>query len=211
MKKIDHKKELKYLYRPSLKKIEEVDVPKMNFLMIDGEGDPNSSKAFSDAVEALYPVAYSLKFMAKKGGLEIDYSVMPLEALWWSDDMSDFITGKKDKWKWTLMIMQPDFISDEMVKEAIGQVKSKKDPISLPLTRFASYHEGISVQTLHIGPFSEEGPTIESLHAYIEAAGGRRIKKHHEIYLSDPRRTAPEKWKTVIRQPMELPTHPQTK
>ena len=114
MQKIDFKKELKHLYNPSPKKVEEVNVPAMNFLMIDGDGGP-AAAAFIDAIEALYPVSYTLKFMVKKGDLEIDYGVMPLEGLWWSDDMSSFVTGNKDKWQWTLMIMQPDFITEKMV------------------------------------------------------------------------------------------------
>lgn len=202
MGKIDYKKELKHLYRPSTKKVEIVEVPQMSFLMVDGEGDPNTAQSFSDAIEALYPVSYTLKFMIKKGEIGIDYGVLPLEALWWSDDMSSFITGNKDAWKWTLMIMQPDFITQIMVKEAMEEVKKKKNPASLPLVRFETFKEGKAAQIMHIGPFSEEGPTIEKVHAFIEGNGSRRVGKHHEIYLSDMRRAAPEKWKTIIRQPM---------
>jgi hypothetical protein len=202
MEKIDYKKKLKHLYNPSSKTVEVVNVPEMNFLMIDGDGGPGSS-AFKNAIEALYPAAYSLKFMVKKGDLEIDYGVMPLEGLWWSDDMSSFLSGNKEKWKWTLMIMQPDIISKKMVNEALEEVKRKKDPISLSLIRFEPFNEGKSAQTMHMGPFSEEGPTVERVHSFIETAGSKRVKKHHEIYLSDIRRAAPEKWKTVIRQPMD--------
>jgi hypothetical protein len=202
MEKIDYKKKLKHLYNPSSKTVEVVNVPEMNFLMIDGDGGPGSS-AFKNAIEALYPAAYSLKFMVKKGDLEIDYGVMPLEGLWWSDDMSAFVTGSKEKWKWTLMIMQPDIISKKMVNEALEEVKRKKDPISLSLIRFEPFNEGKSAHTMHLGPFSEEGPTVERVHSFIETAGSKRVKKHHEIYLSDIRRAGPEKWKTVIRQPMD--------
>jgi hypothetical protein len=202
MEKIDFKKQLKHLYQPSASEIVRVEVPEMNFLMVDGEGDPNTSKSFSDAIEALYPVAYTLKFMVKKGPLALDYGVMPLEGLWWSEDMSAFVTGNKDAWKWTVMIMQPEFITREMVKEAIGEVARKKKPVSLPLVRFESFTEGKAAQTLHIGHFSEEGPTIEKVHASIEKNGCCRVGKHHEIYLSDLRRTAPEKWKIIIRQPL---------
>ena len=202
MQKIDFTKKLKHLYQPSAKKIDIVEVPHMNFLMVDGEGDPNTSQTFVDAVEALFPVSYTLKFMVKKGPLAIDYGVMPLEALWWADDMSAFTTGNKDAWKWTLMIMQPEFISKEMVEEAIQEVARKKKPVSLPLVRFESFNEGKAAQTLYIGLFADEGPTIEKVHSFIEENGGRRVGKHHEIYLSDPRRTAPEKLKTIIRQPM---------
>ena len=203
MEKIDFKKELKHLYKPSAKKVEEVDVPEMNFLMINGKGDPNTSQEFADAIEALYPLSYSLKFRVKRGELEIDYGVMPLEGLWWSDDMSSFSSGNKENWKWTLMIMQPEFITQKLVLEEMEEVRKKKNPKSLPLVRFEPYSEGRSAQTMHIGPFTEEGPTIEKVHSFIESIGCERHKKHHEIYLSDIRRAAPEKWKTIIRQPIK--------
>lgn len=202
MKKIDFKKELKHLYGASAKKVEVVEVPEMNFLMIDGEGDPNTAKSYSDAIEALYPLSYALKFSIKKGELGIDYGVMPLEGLWWADDMSAFIVGNKDAWKWTMMIMQPEFITLEMVETQRQEVQRKKNPVSLPLVRLEAYREGKAAQIMHIGPFSEEGPAIEKVHSFIENNGCRRMGKHHEIYLSDIRRAAPEKWKTIIRQPM---------
>jgi len=202
MEKIDFKKELKHLYKPSAKKVEIVDVPEMNFLMIDGEGDPNSAPAYKNAIETLYPVSYTLKFMVKRGELAVDYGVMPLEGLWWADDMSTFSVENKDDWKWTMMIMQPPLITGEMVQTAIDQVKIKKDPPSLDLLRFAPLAEGKSAQIMHIGPFSEEGPTVAKVHDFIAGNGGTLHKKHHEIYLSDIRRAAPEKWKTIIRQPM---------
>lgn len=163
MEKIDFKKEFKHLYSPSAKKVEIVEVPQMDYLMLDGEGDPNTSKSFSDAIEALYPVSYTLKFMVKKGKMGVDYGVLPLEALWWSDDMSAFSTGNKDAWKWTLMIMQPEFITQNMIEEAVEDVKRKKDPASLPLVWFEVFREGKAAQIMHIGPFSEEGPTIEKV------------------------------------------------
>ena len=202
MEKVDFKKKLKHLYKPTTRKVEIVEVPPMNFLMVDGIGDPNTSQSFSDAIEALFPLAYTLKFMIKKGDTGIDYGVLPLEALWWADDMSAFTAGNKDTWKWTLMIMQPELITREMIKEAMTEVERKKNPVSLPLIRFESFEEGKVAQTLHIGPFSEEGPTIERIHLFIEDEGSQRTGKHHEIYLSDIRRAAPEKWKTVVRQPM---------
>ena len=202
MEKIDYKKQLKHLYAPSAKKIEIVDVPQMNFLMVDGEGNPNTSKSFSDAIEALYPLSYTLKFMVKKGKTAVDYGVLPLEALWWADDMSVFIAGNKDAWKWTLMLMQPEFITLKMVEEATEEVQRKKKPVSLPFVRFEAFKEGKAAQIMHIGPFSDEGPTIEKVHSFIENNGSRRIGKHHEIYLSDIRRAAPEKWQTIVRQPM---------
>lgn len=202
MEKIDYKKQLKHLYAPSAKKVELVEVPQMNFLMIDGEGNPNTSKSFSDAIEALYPLSYTLKFMVKRAKRGVDYGVLPLEALWWADDMSAFSTGNKDAWKWTLMIMQPEFITLKMVQEATQEVQKKKKPVSLPFVRFEAFKEGKAAQIMHIGPFSEEGPTIEKVHSFIENNGSRRMGKHHEIYLSDIRRAAPEKWKTIVRQPM---------
>ena len=202
MEKVDFKKKLKHLYKPTTRKVEIVEVPPMNFLMVDGIGDPNTSQSFSDAIEALFPLAYTLKFMIKKGDTGIDYGVLPLEALWWADDMSAFTAGNKDTWKWTLMNMQPELITREMIKEAMTEVERKKNPVSLPLIRFESFEEGKVAQTLHIGPFSEEGPTIERIHLFIEDEGSQRTGKHHEIYLSDIRRAAPEKWKTVVRQPM---------
>ena len=203
MQKIDFKKEFKQLYRPSAKKISVVDVPPMQFLMIDGQGDPNTSQVYTDAVEALYAVAYTLKFASKKQ-LARDFTVMPLEGLWWVEDMSDFSTKDKDSWLWTAMIMQPDWIDATMVEAAKEAAAKKKDLPALPGLRFERYHEGLAAQILYIGPYADEGPTIARLHAFIAENGYRLAGKHHEIYLSDPRRTAPEKLKTVIRQPMKL-------
>ena len=202
MAKIDYKKELKSLFKPSTKSVEIVEVPQMNFLMIDGKGDPNTSPEYKDAVEALYGVAYALKFMVKKGDLAIDYGVLPLEGLWWVDDMSQFSVEKKDDWKWTMMIMQPDVVTPRLFYEAFEQVKKKKDSEALQKIRFESFSEGKAAQIMHIGPFTEERPTIEKVHAFIKKQGCERRGKHHEIYLSDIRRAAPEKWRTIIRQPM---------
>jgi hypothetical protein len=201
MQKIDYKKTLQEFYRPSANKVVEVDPPPMNFLMLDGQGDPGTSQEFQEALESLYPVAYTLKFMVKKGSLEIDYGVLPLEALWWADDMTDFVKGNRDRWKWTLLIMQPDMITNEMVEKAIAQVRKKKNPVSLAKLRFEGFREGKAAQIMHIGSFENEGPTVQRLHRFIEDSGSRLSGKHHEIYLNDPRRTAPEKLKTVIRQP----------
>ncbi len=202
MRKIDYKKELKHLYRPSAKKVEAVDVPRMNFLMTDGKGDPNTSQEFKDAIGVLYPLSYTLKFMIKKGGIGVDYGVLPLEGLWWADDMSSFVDDRREHWQWTLMIMQPELVTEQMVQEANAQVLKKKNPVSLPLVRFESFEEGKVAQILHVGPFSEEGPSVEKVHAFIEESGSQRRGKHHEIYLSDIRRAAADNWKTIIRQPM---------
>ena len=201
MEKIDYKNELKHLYRPTTKKVEIVEVPKMNFLMIDGDGGPNHP-TFQNAIEVLFPLSYTLKFMIKKSDIGIDYGVLPLEGLWWADDMSSFIKDKKDDWKWTLMIMQPELVKKGMVVKAIEEVRKKKNPVALPLVRFESFAEGKAAQIMHIGPFSEEGPTVEKVHTFIGNSGRQRSGKHHEIYLSDIRRTAPARLKTIIRQPM---------
>ena len=202
VEKVDYKRKLKHLYQPSAKEVVLVDVPTMNYLMVDGEGDPNGSKSYSEAIEALFSVAYAVKFMVKKGSMAIDYGVMPLEGLWWADDMSAFSTGDKSKWKWTIMIMQPDFITKEMVDSAITGVSKKKNPSSISKLRFEALSEGKCAQILHVGPFSEEGPTIEKVHQFIDSMG-KRTGKHHEIYLSDIRKADPAKWKTVLRQPMK--------
>lgn len=202
MEAIDFKKELKHLYLASAKEVELVDVPALNFLMVDGQGDPNTAQSYKDAIEALYAVAYTLKFMLKKGPQALDYAVMPLEGLWWADDMKRFGSGDKAQWKWTAMIMQPDFITPALLDSAMAEVARKKNPVALNKLRMERFAEGRCAQILHIGPFSAEGPTIEKVHAFIRARGGLR-GKHHEIYLSDIRRAAPDKWKTLIRQPMQ--------
>jgi len=203
MDKIDYKKELKHLYKPSAKNVEIVNVSEMNFLMIDGHGDPNNSIEYKEAIEALYGLAYAIKFIIKKGKIGIDYGVMPLEGLWWVEDMSKFDINHKEDWKWIAMIMQPELVTKEIVAQATEQVKQKKNPAALSKVRFESYSEGKTAQILHIGPFSEEGPTIQKIHNFITENGSERSGKHHEIYLSDIRKAAPEKWRTIIRQPFE--------
>lgn len=206
MKKIDFKKELNEFYSSvSAKEFSIVDVPSLNFLMIDGKGYPGTSQEYQDAIQTLYPLSYTLKFMIKKKGK--DYVVMPLEGLWWADDMSvfstDFFEKNKDEWRWTSMIMQPDLITQNMVDVAIEEVRRKKDPPALSKVRFKAFTEGLSTQILYFGSYSEEGPTIERMHNFIEEKGYELRGKHHEIYLSDPRRTKPERLKTIIRQPIK--------
>lgn len=203
MEKIDFKKHYKNLYKTSAKEVVSLEVPPLNYFMIDGEGDPNTSQSYAEAVEALFTLSYTLKFMIKKGELAIDYGVMPLEGLWWADDMETFSTENKADWKWTMMIMQPEFITADLVDKAIAEVKRKKQLSALSKIRFETYSEGLCAQLLHIGPFSEEGPSVAKVHSYIESKGALS-GIHHEIYLSDIRRAAPEKWKTIIRQPMTL-------
>lgn len=202
MQKIDLKKELKHLYQPSAKEVVQVEVPTFQFLMVDGEGDPNTSQEYAQAVEALFSVSYTAKFMVKKGAQGVDYAVMPLEGLWWADDMSVFIANDKSRWKWTMMIMQPHFVATEVIQAAISEVKRKKALPAVGKLRLEAFSEGNCAQVLHIGPFSEEGPTIERLHSFIDARTGRD-GKHHEIYLSDIRRADPAKWKTIIRHPIK--------
>ena len=203
MEKIDLKKELKHLYQPSAKDVVQVEVPAMSYLAIDGTGDPNTSTAYQAAVEALFTLSYAIKFIVKKGPLAIDYGVMPLEGLWWADDMSNFSVDDKSNWNWTMMIMQPDFVPSQIVDDAVEAVRQKKNPVSLGHVRSIALTEGKCAQIMHIGPFSAEGPVVARLHEFIADAGGKLSGKHHEIYLSDIRKAAPEKWKTVIRQPMQ--------
>jgi len=201
MEKLDLKKELRHLYLVSPKEPVLVEVPAMNFLMVDGVGDPNTSAAYAEAVEALFSVSYAVKFMVKKGPSAIDYGVLPLEGLWWADDMSVFATGHKSAWKWTAMIMQPPFITRDIIEAGISETEARKNPAAISKMRFETFSEGACAQILHIGPFSEEGPTIERLHHFIDDHG-TRTGKHHEIYLSDVRKADPSKWKTIIRQPL---------
>jgi hypothetical protein len=201
MEKIDLKKDLKHLYQPSSKMVSQVDVPTMNYLMIDGEGDPNTSQAYVAAVETLFMVSYAVKFMVKKS-TAIDYGVMPLEGLWWADDMSRFSVEDKGNWKWTMMILQPDFVTREIIENAVLNVKKKKNSSAISQLRFEPFSEGKCAQILHLGPFTEEGPTIQKVHTFIDSSSQLR-GKHHEIYLSDIRKANPAKWKTIIRQPMQ--------
>jgi hypothetical protein len=200
LERIDHRKQLKEFYRaPAAPAV--IDVPAMNFLMIDGHGDPNTSPDYAAAVMALYGVSFTLKFGFKRGPRGIDYSVMPLEGLWWADDPASFLLGEKSKWSWTMMIMQPDFISRADVDNAIALAARKRSSPAFAKLRFQSFAEGRAAQLLYVGPYSDEGPTIELLHAFIEEQGGKLSGKHHEIYLSDPRRVTAGKLKTIIRQP----------
>jgi len=175
----------------------------MNFLMVDGAGNPNTAQEYKDSVEALYSVSYALKFMIKKGEAAVDYGVMPLEGLWWADDMTQFSVENKDIWKWTAMIVQPEYVTKDVFMKAIEQVRKRKSLPALPKMRFESFHEGLAAQIMHLGPYSDEDPTIEKLHNFIGKQGHELREKHHEIYLTDPQKSAPEKMKTVIRQPVK--------
>jgi hypothetical protein len=174
--------------------------------MVDGAGNPNTSPDYAEAVQALYSMAYTLKFKVKKE-MGIDYPVMALEGLWWGVDMNSFSAEKKDDWLWTMMISTPDFITPALVETARAEAAKKKSLPALPRLRLEAFTEGLSAQLMHIGPYSAEAENIQKLHEFIHAHGYRfdgdaSQQKHHEIYLSDPRKTAPEKMKTIIRQPV---------
>ncbi len=198
--KVDFKKTLKSLYAPSSKEFSLVEVPEMKFIMIDGAGVPGNA-AYANALSWLYPLSYGLKFHSKKV-LGKDYVVPPLEGLWWAKDMTAYTAGRKEDWLWTLMIMQPDWITNEIFSEVLkGTIAKKGTP---PETlRFETYDEGLSVQIMHIGPYSEEGPTLERMHhKFIPENGLVWTGHHHEIYIGDPRKSAPETLKTILRQPV---------
>ncbi len=204
MDKIDFKKTLDS-YKAVQAKFDIIEVPEHQYLMIDGHGDPNTSGEFKNAIPALYSLSYKLKF-ASKQELNKDYTVMPLEALWWAEDMSSFTTMRdKSKWDFTAMIMQPDWITTEMFEEAKQKVLGKNPSLDLSKVRFEKLHEGTSVQTLHIGPFDDEAPVLEYMHHdFIPANNLVMTQKHHEIYLSDFRKVEPTKLKTVLRQPVKI-------
>jgi len=199
--KVDFKKAMKALWLPPTGRFTVVEVPAMQFLMVDGKGDPNTSPDYARAVEWLYAVSYPVKFMSKKE-LSRDYAVAPLEGLWWADDMTTFAARDKSAWSWTMMIMQPDWVTPDMIGRGIDKAAGKLGAVrgSLRLERF---EEGLSVQTMHIGSYDDEAPVIRRLHEeFLPQNGFVETGHHHEIYISDPRKTPAEKLKTVLRQPV---------
>ncbi|NME80392.1 GyrI-like domain-containing protein [Rhodococcus sp. 105337] len=200
--KIDFKKTLD-AYRATRGEFRIVDVPDMWYLMIDGVGDPNTSPAFADAIESLYPVAFTLKFASKRE-LGRDYVVPPLEGLWWSEDMASFTSARdKSHWNWTLMVMVPEWIERDLVAAALDRVAATSTPVRRGDVRLEPLVEGRCVQTLHVGSFDDEADVLAELHdEFVPGNGLRIVGKHHEIYLSDFRRTAPEKLRTILRQPV---------
>lgn len=198
--KVDFRKTLD-VYQAKRADFRIVDVPDMRYLMIDGRGDPNSSPAFGEAIEALYPVAYKLKFASKRD-LDRDYVVPPLEGLWWADDMSAFTAIRdKGKWSWTLMLMVPEWIQPAMVTTAVEQAATKSARVGD--VRLETLSEGRCVQTLHVGSFDDEAGVLAEMHdVFIPDQGLHMVGKHHEIYLSDFRRVAPEQLRTILRQPV---------
>jgi len=199
MTNIDLKKTYREHYRANTSP-NVVDVPARQFLMIDGAGDPNTSPAYVDAVQALYPLAYGLR-AAVKAATGDAYTVMPLEGLWWTEPMSDFDPADKSNWLWTMMICLPDAVTSAMVDEVLPAVTAAKDLKSGAKVRVETFTEGTAVQILHIGPYADEAPNIDKLHRFIDDNGYSLTGKHHEIYLSDPRKSDPAKLRTIIRQP----------
>ena len=201
MEKTDFKKSLKFLYNPPAGEFASVDVPPLQFVKVDGEGDPNTTPVYRSAVEWLYGVSYAMKFVAKSA-LNRDYVVPPLEGLWWADDPKSFVSREKEKWRWTMMILVPDFVTREVFEGAMTKTGGKlgQPPQSL---RLESLNEGPSLQTLHIGSYDDEGPVLARLHDEVMPNLGMAFNgPHHEIYLSDPRKTEPAKLKTILRQPV---------
>lgn len=200
MDKLDMKKTLKEFYTARTERVTAVDVPSGNFLMIDGRGDPNRAPEYAEAMQGLYSLAYTVKFTLKNTR-GTDFAVMPLEGLWWVPDMREFTDKDKDAWYWTMMIRMPDFVTNDDVESARAAAGKKKDLPALPKVRLEAYTEGLAAQIMHIGSYSEETENIRKVHEWIAENGYERSGKHHEIYLSDPNRTAPEKLKTIVRQP----------
>ncbi len=201
MKKIDFKKDFKQLYQAPRDDIAVVQVPEAGFLMLDGRGDPATSQDFQDSFQVLYGTAYTVKFTLKKAAVGPEYTMPPPECLWWME--REFDPRDKEKWQWTLMLMQPPHITEAHVMEAVEELQRKKPHKLLPTLRLARFCEGISAQMLHVGPYEACKPTIEKMHRLIRERGYELAGRHHEIYLSDPRRSAPEKLKTIMRNPVK--------
>lgn len=202
--KIDLKRTLDgYTAKPGEFRV--LELPAMHYLMIDGAGDPNTAPEYRAALETLYPVAYKLKFLSKRE-MDRDYVVPPLEGLWWADDMTAF-TGRRNKeeWLWTMMLLVPEWLDEAMVQQAVEQARSAKDPPPrLNDLRLDVLNEGLCVQTLHVGPYDDEGPVLQRMHTEFVPENGLRMSgQHHEIYLSDVRRVAPERLRTILRQPVK--------
>jgi hypothetical protein len=192
---------VKVLYAPPNGRPVVVNVPPMQFLMVDGRGDPNTAQAYREAVETLYSLAFALK-VALRRDQGLDYRVMPLEGLWWSPNLTEFSLERKGEWLWTAMICQPACVTPDAYEHAVEHARTNRPLPALDRLRFETFHEGLAAQVLYFGPYAEEGPTIQRLHAFIREQGGVLTGKHHEIYLGDPRRAAPDNLRTIIRQPM---------
>lgn len=197
--KVDLKKTEKAYFTASKSGWEQGTFGPFSYLMVDGQGSPGESAEYQAALEALYPLAYATKFFSKQE-LGRDYVVPPLEGLWWADDRSAYVeTGRRDEWKWTLMLMLPDWIEAAHVDAA----RAKKPELDLSVVRMGTLEEGLCLSHLHIGPFADEAPKLHHLHNELMPQRGLAFNgEHHEIYLSDPRRNPPERLKTILRQPV---------
>ncbi|NOY97575.1 MAG: hypothetical protein GXP40_00010 [Chloroflexi bacterium] len=208
MTKLDLRKEFKHLYAPSARRVDIVDIPEFNFVMVDGKIEPGkepaTSEAFQDALNVLYGISFTLKFISKlRKTNPIDYKIMALEGLWWTESgETDF--NRKDKWQWTLMMMQPAHITNEMFEQAVENLRQKRGHIpALTYLRFEAFHEGLCMQIMHVGPYDLEPMTIARMNDFAREQGYKLRGKHHEIYLGDPRRAKPEKLRTILRHPIE--------
>jgi hypothetical protein len=207
MEKIDYKKDFRQFFSASAKSPTVVEVSEFQYLMTDGEGEPNTSPGFQKAIQTLYGVIFTLKMSWKFKKLEkppgyVDFTVPPLEGLWWMKDGSDFDMNRKADWRWRLMLMTPDFFSNKILDEVIANLREKRGEDQVVNCRLERWEEGLCVQIMHVGPYGAEGPTLEKLHTFAKEKGYTLQGKHHEIYLGDPRRTSPEKLKTILRQPV---------
>jgi len=208
MIKLDLRKEFKKLYEPSAKKVEIIEIPRFQFAMLDGKTEPghgpSTSQVFQEAVTAMYGISYTLKFASKLRQVDpIDYSVMALEGLWWGQTEAFDANNPQQEWFFRLMIMQPEHITPEMFQAALAQLHKKKDSPLLDSLRLESFYEGLSVQTMHLGPYADEPRTLAAMKAFASQAGYELRAKHHEIYLGDPRKAQQDKLKTVLRYPVD--------
>lgn len=200
VEKLDFKKTLKQLYNPSLNGFHIVDVPAMNFLMVNGKGDPNISLEYQQAIEALYGISYGIKFALKSQGY--DHVIPPMEGLWWMEDVNEFSRANIARWQWTMMIMQPEWVTRDTVERESARLIKKKDNLSHVRIQYERLIEGSAVQILFIGAYADEAPVIAKMHAFIKSNGYQTNGKHHEIYLNDVRKTSAEKLHTILRQPI---------
>ncbi|NKQ55889.1 hypothetical protein HFP15_23720 [Amycolatopsis sp. K13G38] len=200
------------LYKVRKGAVDIVNVPELGFVVVAGSGAPEGAE-FAAAIQALYAVSYGAHFLLKKQVGQAPH-VMPLEALWWVDDMSEgqasFLNTDRGLWHWQAMIMQPDPIEAGIVATAIAQAREKKASPALDQLVYQRWSEGRCAQLLHIGPYAEEAASIARLHEAIADAGYRVRGHHHEIYLGDPRRSAPDKLRTILRHPIEPAEAPVT-
>lgn len=202
---LDFKKEYKSLFSPSAKEPEMVNVPAFKYIMVDGEGYPGTQESFGEKIAVLYGLAYTIRFALKKAVDDpLIFKVPPFSGLYCADDPEAFLDeNRKHEWKWTLAMMLPDRVTDEVLEEARAELIKKKNPPYANDVYFKIYEEGLCAQIMHIGPYSEEEPTIKKLHDFFMEKGYTFNGRHNEIYIGDPRKSKPEKLKTIIRQPVK--------